>query len=86
MMASLWALKARRSFLGRVIQMGSTMRKHTGKSRGEQIRNDFDYDATDLNVIELGCRLTEEKRGCKPNKPPDFISRSQLALAICLFA
>ena len=66
--------------------MGGTMRKHTGKSRGEHIRNDFDYDATDLNVIELGCRLTEEKRGCKPNKPPDFISRSQLALAICLFA
>ena len=64
--------------------MGDTMGKHTGKSRGEHIRNDFDYDATDLNVTERGRRLTEEKRACKPSKPPDFISRSQLALAICL--
>ena len=67
-----------------LVLLAGTMRNLTRESREERIRNDFAYDATDLSVIELGRRLTGEKPGCKPNKPSDFISRSQLELAICL--
>ncbi len=52
-----------------LVLMARTMRKPTGESREERIRNDFDFDETDPKIIELGRRLTREKPACKPNGP-----------------
>ena len=52
-----------------LLLMARTMRKPTGESREERIRNDFDFDETDPKIIELGRRLTREKPACKPNGP-----------------
>ena len=52
-----------------LLLMARTMRKPTGESREERIRNDFDFHETDPKIIELGRRLTREKPACKPNGP-----------------
>ena len=52
-----------------LVLIARTMRKPTGESREERIRNDFDFDETDPKIIELGRRLTREKPACKPNGP-----------------